>query len=63
MISNMDVPGHIVYGRDLGKTAILCPRQVCQFRRSWVNHERCTAILVGGNEDFSVYLPQSEWIR
>ena len=24
----MDVPGHIVYGRE----AILCPRQVCQFR-------------------------------
>ena len=27
-ISAMDVPGHVVFGRDLGETAILCPRQV-----------------------------------
>ena len=49
----------IVYGRDLGKTAILCPRQVCQFRRSWVSHERCMAILVGAMMILSVYLPHS----
>ena len=54
-ISAMDVPGHIVYGRE----AILCPRQVCQFRRSWVSHERCTAILVGAMMILSVYLPHS----
>ena len=59
MISAMDVPGHIVYGRDLGRTAILCPRQVCQFRQSWVSHERCTAILLGAMTILSVYLPHS----
>ena len=58
-ISAMDVPGHVVYGRDLGKTATLCPRQVCQFRRSWVSHARCTAILVGAMMIFSVSLPYS----
>ena len=45
--SEMEVPGNIVSGRDHGKTQILCSRQVSQFRRSWVNHERSTAILVG----------------
>ena len=55
----MDVPGHIVYGRDLGKTAILCPRQVSQFRRSWISHERFTAILVGSTMILSVYMPHS----
>ena len=58
-ISAMYVPGHIVYGRDLGKTAILCPRQVCQFHRSWVSHARCTALLVGAMMILSVYLPHS----
>ena len=58
-ISAMDVLGHIVYGRDLGKTAILCFRQVCQFRQSWVSHERCTAILVGAMMILSVHLPHS----
>ena len=58
-ISTLDVPGHIVYGGDLGKTAILCPRQVCQFRRSSVSHARCTAILVGAMMTLSFYLPHS----
>ena len=55
----MHVPGHIVYGRDLGGTAILCPRQVRHFRRSWVGHERVTAILVGSTMIMSVYMPHS----
>ena len=55
----MEVPGHIVYGRDLGTTAILCPRQVCQLRRSWISHERFTAILVGSAMILSVYMPHS----
>ena len=42
----MNVPGYIVYGTDHGRTAILCPREVHHFRRSWVDNERCTAILV-----------------
>ena len=58
-ISAMGVPGHIVYGRDLGKTAILCPRQVSKFRRSWISHERFTAILVGSTMILSVYMPHS----
>ena len=53
----MDVPGHIVYGRDLCKTAILCPRQVSHLRRSWVSHDRVTAILVGSSMFLSVYMP------
>ena len=28
-----EVGNHMVYGRDHGKTATLCPRQVSQFRR------------------------------
>ena len=47
-----------VYGRDLGKTAILCARLVCQFRRSRVSRARCTAILVGAMMILSVYLPR-----
>ena len=58
-ISEMNVPGHIVYGRDLGETAILCPRQVRHFRRSWISHERVTAILVGSTMIKSVYMPHS----
>ena len=50
-----------MYGRDLvkKKTAILCPRQVSQFRRSWVSHARCTAIFVGAMMILSIYLPHS----
>ena len=55
----MHVPGHIVYGRDLGNAAILCPRQVKHFRRSWVSHDRITAILVGSAMIMSVYMPHS----
>ena len=55
----MDVLGHMVYGRDLGKTAILCPRQVSQLRRSWVSHDRVTAILVESLMILSVYVPHS----
>ena len=58
-ISAMHVPGHIVYGRDLGKTAIFCPRQVKHFRRSWISHDRITAILVGSTMIMSVYMPHS----
>jgi endonuclease/exonuclease/phosphatase family metal-dependent hydrolase len=57
--SEMNVPGYIVYGHDNGRTAILCPRKVNHFRRSWVDHERCTAILVGSFMLLSVYMPHS----
>ena len=57
--SAMNVPGYIVCGRDHGRTAILCPRDVNHFRRSWVDHERCTAILVGSSMLLSVCLPHS----
>ena len=39
--------------------AILCPRGVHHFRRSWVDNGRCTAILVGTTMLFSVYMPLS----
>ena len=48
-----------VYGRDLGRTAILCPREVDHFRRSWADHGRCTAIMVGSTMWLSVYMPHS----
>ena len=56
-VTEMDVENYIVYGRDHGQIAMLCPRRACQLRRSWVGHERCTAILVaselvGGSVDF-----------
>ena len=37
-------------GEMTGKTAILCPCQICQVRRSWDSYERCTAMLVGACE-------------
>ena len=53
----MEVGNYIVCGRDHVKTAVLCPRQVGQFRRSRAGHERCTAILVATMMILSVYLP------
>ena len=58
-ISAMNVPGYVVYGTDHGRTAMLCPREVNHFRRSWVDNERCTAILVGSTMLFSVFMPRS----
>ena len=55
----MNVPGYVAYGCDHGRTAILCPRQVGHFRRTWVDAERCTAILVGLSMLLSVYMPHS----
>ena len=55
----MNLPGYTVYGRDHGRTAILRPREVNHFRRSWVDHDRCTAILVGSSMLLSVYMPHS----
>ena len=37
----------------------LCPREVNHFQRSWDNHERCTAILVGSSMLLSVEMPHS----
>ena len=54
----MDVPGHIVYGRDLGKTVIFVSCQVCQFRRSWVSLEKLGAVdfFIGGDINFELKL-------
>ena len=49
----MEVGNYIVHDRDHGKTDILCPRQVSQFRRSWVGHE----ILFASLMILSGYLP------
>ena len=38
--SAMNPPGHIVSGRDHGRTATLYPREVNNFRPSWVDHVR-----------------------
>ena len=57
--SAINVPGYTVYGTDHGRTATLCPREVNNFRRSWVDNERRTAILVGSTMLLSVYMPHS----
>ena len=57
--SAVNVPGYIVYGNDHGRTAILCPREVNHFSRSWADHERCTAIMVGSTMLLSVFVPHS----
>ena len=48
-----------MYDCDHGRTAIFCPRQVCHFRRSRIDHERCTATLVGPSMLLSVYMAHS----
>ena len=55
----MNVLRCIVYGTDHGRAAMLCPREVHHFRRSWVDSDRCTAIMVGSMMLLSVYLPNS----
>ena len=34
IVTGLELPGYIVYGWDLGETAILCPGPACQVRRS-----------------------------
>ena len=36
-----------------------CAREIDHFRRSWVDNERCTAILLGSTMLLSVYMPHS----
>ena len=55
----LNVVGYIVYGRDHGRTAIVCPWEVNHFRRSWADDERCTAIMVGQTMLLSVFMPHS----
>ena len=57
--SAMSVPRYIVCGRDHGGTATWCSREVSHFHRSWVDHERCTAILVESSMLLSVCMPHS----
>ena len=57
--SAMSVLGYIVCGSDHGKTAILWLWEVNHFRRSWVDHERCTAIMFGSLMLLSVNMPHS----
>ena len=53
--SAMNVPGFFnVSDSDYGRTAILRPREVNHFRRSWADRERCTAIMVGSTMLLSV---------
>ena len=61
--SAMNILGLIVYGVDHGRTAILCPREVNQFRRSWVDNERCTAILVGSMMLLFCVFFTAQWTR
>ena len=61
--SAMNVLGYTACGRDLCERAILCRRQVSHFRRSWVNHQRCTANLVGCSMLLSVRMPTVDTMR
>ena len=45
--------------RDHGRTDILCPREISHIRRSWVDHQRYTAILVRSSMLLTVYMPHS----
>ena len=45
------------------KEPFLCPRQISQFRRSWVNHQRCTTNLVGCSMLLSVRMPTVDTMR
>ena len=56
-VSEMNVHGFECSGWDAGRTAILCPIQLCQVRRSWESHERCTAVLIGSMMVLSVSMP------
>ena len=51
--------GFVVCGADHGRTAISCLREVNHFRRSWIDNERCTAVMVGSTMLLSVNLPHS----
>ena len=48
--------GYVCYGWDSGRTAILCPRQVCHVRCSWECHERRTAVLIDSLLILPVYM-------
>ena len=36
-----------------------CAHEISRFRRSWVDHQRCTAILVGSSMLLAFFLPHS----
>ena len=55
--SAMNVLGHIAYRRDHSRTAILRPRELNHFRLSWVDRERCTAIMVVSTLLLPVHMP------
>ena len=59
----MNVLGYTAYGRDFCTRAILCPRQVSHFYRSWFIHQRCTANLVGCSMLLSVHMPTVDTMR
>ena len=48
---------HVTGMEVLGNTAILCPGLVCQVRRSWDRHERCTAVLIASMVILPVDMP------
>ena len=58
-ITEMEVENYIVFGCEHCRKAILCPRHVSQFRRSWLCHARCTAIRVGSVMILSIYMQNS----
>ena len=57
--SARNVLGYIAHGRDHGGPATFCPREVHHIRRSWADHKRCTANMVGSSMLLSVYVPHS----
>ena len=56
-VTGMEVRGCVcVCFGDSGRTAILCPRHVCQLRCPWECNERC-AVMIDSLNVLSVYMP------
>ena len=62
-VSEISAPGYVCYGWCDGRTAILCPSQLCQIRHLWENHERCKAALVASMMELSVCMPYGGMTR
>ena len=60
-VADMRVPGYIVCGKNPGKTANLCPRDVNHFRCSMGGEESMHRHF-GGVEDASFSLHAAQWL-
>ena len=59
-VFSMDVSGFICLGSDGGQTALFLCASLMEARRSWVEYERCTAVLVSKTLVMTVHAQTSE---